>query len=444
MDHDLAGLLDSEGFKNIFREDQLKCYMKQLLEGLLYLHNSHILHRDIKAANLLVNNKGELKLADFGLARPIPNTNSAPATNGTSSSRLTNKVITLWYRPPELLLGAMNYSSSIDMWSAGILFAELLERKNPFSGNHKTEEEQLDLIWKLVGTPTNENWPTAEQLPLYANLKPKVKYPSSIAKRYGRFGLEAVDLLEKLLTLDPEKRIDASTALDANYFFTDPLPCRPDQIQPYLVASHEFVAKNRRRKMQQIQNDQSKPNYHHNSHPQYNQQYQKQNQNNYQPNPKRLKTNNGDAVRPNFAPTGMNNDKQFMGQNQYQHQKQYNYQPGHPQYQPHQNKQVKYQTIQHPLPQPSYHQHLGSQSTQFLPTAQQITIQSTGAQTNINIFASAANLSVIKDIITRTQAENSYNSGSSSNNNTSNGNYNQKNSTTLRIPPRNIPDANKK
>jgi len=249
MDHDLSGLLDSQGFKNNFREDQLKCYMKQLLEGLRYLHKNNILHRDIKAANLLISNKGILKLADFGLARPI-------SSSEQSKPRYTNKVITLWYRPPELLLGATQYGPAIDIWSAGCILAELLEKKMPFTGNHKKEEEQLDLVWRLVGTPTKENWPNVDELPHYAIIRPKKAIPSKLKARYGSYGNEAVELLEKMLTLDPMKRIDAEGALDASFFFIDPLPCEPENIQPYHVASHEFTSRNRR-KFNQIQQEQN-------------------------------------------------------------------------------------------------------------------------------------------------------------------------------------------
>jgi len=153
MDHDLAGLADRPGMK--FSVPQIKCvtfhfilchlslsrvieiantphdphlisvvffrcYMHQLLTGLNYCHLNNILHRDIKGSNLLIDNNGILKLADFGLARSCALENSKP---------LTNRVITLWYRPPELLLGSQSYGPAVDMWSAGCIFAELLQGK---------------------------------------------------------------------------------------------------------------------------------------------------------------------------------------------------------------------------------------------------------------------------------------------------------------------------
>jgi cyclin-dependent kinase 12/13 len=136
MDHDLTGLAERPGMK--FSLPQIKCYMKQLLTGLHYCHINNILHRDIKGSNLLINNNGVLKLADFGLAKSITNENANP---------LTNRVITLWYRPPELLLGATQYGPSVDMWSAGCIFAELVHGKPILPG--KGEMEQLDLIFRL-------------------------------------------------------------------------------------------------------------------------------------------------------------------------------------------------------------------------------------------------------------------------------------------------------
>jgi serine/threonine protein kinase len=115
MDHDLTGLAGREGIK--FSIPQIKCYMQQLLTGLNYCHLNNILHRDIKGANLLIDNNGVLKLADFGLARSCALENSRA---------LTNRVITLWYRPPELLLGTQAYGPAVDTWSAGCIFAELL------------------------------------------------------------------------------------------------------------------------------------------------------------------------------------------------------------------------------------------------------------------------------------------------------------------------------
>ncbi|KAI3897165.1 hypothetical protein MKW92_010385, partial [Papaver armeniacum] len=159
MDHDLSGL-SKRGVR--FSVPQIKCYMKQLLTGLHYCHLNEVLHRDIKAANLLVDNKGNLKLADFGLARSLSNDHQG---------NLTNEVITLWYRPPEILLGATKYGPAIDMWSVGCIFAELLQGKPILPGKDRTM--QLEMIFKLCGSPNEVNWPGVSKLPWYNNFKPK-------------------------------------------------------------------------------------------------------------------------------------------------------------------------------------------------------------------------------------------------------------------------------
>ncbi|KAI8283198.1 Serine/threonine-protein kinase [Colletotrichum sp. SAR11_240] len=118
MDHDLSGLLDNPSVT--FTEPQIKCYMLQLLEGLRYLHDNHILHRDMKAANLLINNKGILQIADFGLARhyegPTPKSGHGA---GEGKREYTGLVVTRWYRPPELLLHLKKYTTAIDVWGVG-------------------------------------------------------------------------------------------------------------------------------------------------------------------------------------------------------------------------------------------------------------------------------------------------------------------------------------
>lgn len=118
MDHDLSGLLDNPSVR--FTEPQIKCYMFQLLEGLRYLHDNHILHRDMKAANLLINNSGILQIADFGLARHYEGDVPQPGGGGGESAReYTSLVVTRWYRPPELLLQLKRYTTAIDVWGVG-------------------------------------------------------------------------------------------------------------------------------------------------------------------------------------------------------------------------------------------------------------------------------------------------------------------------------------
>ncbi|XP_024963795.1 cyclin-dependent kinase C-2-like isoform X1 [Cynara cardunculus var. scolymus] len=237
MDHDLTGLADRPGMR--FSVAQIKCYMRQLLTGLHYCHVNQVLHRDIKGSNLLIDNEGNLKLADFGLARSFSNDH-----NGN----LTNRVITLWYRPPELLLGTTKYGPAVDMWSVGCIFAELLHGKPIFPG--KDEPEQLSKIFELCGAPDEINWPGVSKIPWYNNFKPTRPLKRRLREVFRHFDRHALELLEKMLTLDPSQRISAKDALDAEYFWIDPLPCDPKSLPKY-ESSHEFQTKKKRQQQRQ-------------------------------------------------------------------------------------------------------------------------------------------------------------------------------------------------
>uniref|UniRef100_A0A8P0P603 Cyclin-dependent kinase 5 n=1 Tax=Canis lupus familiaris TaxID=9615 RepID=A0A8P0P603_CANLF len=143
----------------------VKSFLFQLLKGLGFCHSRNVLHRDLKPQNLLINRNGELKLADFGLARAF----------GIPVRCYSAEVVTLWYRPPDVLFGAKLYSTSIDMWSAGCIFAELANAGRPlFPGNDV--DDQLKRIFRLLGTPTEEQWPAMTKLPDY---KPYPMYPAT-------------------------------------------------------------------------------------------------------------------------------------------------------------------------------------------------------------------------------------------------------------------------
>jgi len=231
-EHDLTGLTDAG---QRFTTAQIKCYMKQLLEGMAYCHKNRVLHRDIKGSNLLINDEGQLKLADFGLARPFEE----------QLRPYTNRVITLWYRPPELLLGASLYGPTIDMWSVGCIFAELLLRKPILPG--RDEFEQLTLIFRLLGTPTEATWPGVTKLSYYDMLcgKNAKQYANRFDDKFKELEPLAQNLLRKLLCMDPTKRISAKEALDHDYFWTEPLPAKPHELPKY-PPSHEFTAKKKR------------------------------------------------------------------------------------------------------------------------------------------------------------------------------------------------------
>lgn len=166
MEHDLNGLIDKKVSLDV---SQVKYIMQQLLEALDYLHSNNIMHRDIKGANVLINNKGEVKLADFGLARLL-DTHLVP--------HYTNRVATLWYRAPELLLGSNKYTTAIDMWSLGCVFFELLTLHPLFPGDR--ELKVLDLIYQICGTPSEETWPGVSSLPRFDRLVPKRTQPSRL------------------------------------------------------------------------------------------------------------------------------------------------------------------------------------------------------------------------------------------------------------------------
>ena len=242
MDHDLSGMLTNPDIH--FSEGQIKCYLQQLLEGLRYLHDSHILHRDMKAANILISNRGLLQIADFGLARHYEGqTPQAGHGNGVATREYTSLVVTRWYRPPELLLTLKKYTPAIDMWGVGCVFGEMFERKPILEG--KTDVDQCVKIFQLVGSPNESSMPGWDELP---GCEGKNSWDSSrgdIDKRFGqKIGPKGLDLLKQLLRLDWRTRINAVDALQHEYFSTAPLPARPEDLPRY-EDSHELDARRR-------------------------------------------------------------------------------------------------------------------------------------------------------------------------------------------------------
>ncbi|PIN00549.1 Cdc2-related protein kinase [Handroanthus impetiginosus] len=219
MEHDLAGLLSCPDIK--FTDSQIKCYMRQLLSGVEHCHLRGIMHRDIKSSNILVNNEGILKIADFGLANFTRPKNKQP---------LTSRVVTLWYRPPELLLGSTSYGEVVDLWSVGCVFAELFIGRPILKG--RTEVEQLHKIFKLCGTPPDDYWKKS-RLPLATMFKPQQPYESTLRERCKEFPKSAVNLIETFLSVEPDKRGTASSALKSEYFNTKPYACDPSSFPKY-------------------------------------------------------------------------------------------------------------------------------------------------------------------------------------------------------------------
>ncbi|KAI7752324.1 hypothetical protein M8C21_014811 [Ambrosia artemisiifolia] len=219
MEHDLSGLAAVQGLK--FTEPQIKCLIKQLLSGLEHCHRNGVLHRDIKGSNLLIDDDGILKIADFGLASFYDPQNKQP---------MTSRVVTLWYRPPELLLGATNYGVGVDMWSAGCILAELLAGKPIMPG--RTEVEQLHKIFKLCGSPSEEYW-KKHRLPNATLFKPRQPYKRCTAEVFKDFPSSSLPLLESLLAIDPDERSSAAASLNSDFFTTEPYACEPSELPKY-------------------------------------------------------------------------------------------------------------------------------------------------------------------------------------------------------------------
>ncbi|GAY54119.1 hypothetical protein CUMW_154250 [Citrus unshiu] len=230
MEHDLAGLAASPEVK--FTEPQVKCYMHQLLSGLEHCHNNGVLHRDIKGSNLLIDDDGVLKIADFGLASFFDPNHKHP---------MTSRVVTLWYRPPELLLGATDYGVGVDLWSAGCILAELLAGKPIMPG--RTEVEQLHKIYKLCGSPSEEYWKKSK-LPNATLFKPREPYKRCIQETFKDFPPSSLPLIETLLAIDPAERLTATVALNSEFFKTEPYACEPSSLPKY-PPTKEMDAKRR-------------------------------------------------------------------------------------------------------------------------------------------------------------------------------------------------------
>lgn len=184
----------------------IKSYVYQILLGIAYCHSHRVLHRDLKPQNLLIDRRtNSLKLADFGLARAF----------GIPVRTFTHEVVTLWYRAPEILLGSSHYSTPVDVWSVGCIFAEMINQRPLFPGD--SEIDELFKIFRTLGTPTEEAWPGVTSFPDYLSSFPKWP-PKDLATVVPTLDSMGLDLLKKMLCLDPSKRITARGALEHDYF----------------------------------------------------------------------------------------------------------------------------------------------------------------------------------------------------------------------------------
>ncbi|KAI9807074.1 MAG: hypothetical protein M1825_005791 [Sarcosagium campestre] len=237
LSHDLTGLLNHPTFK--LEQAHKKHLAKQLFEGLDYLHRRGVLHRDIKAANILISNEGQLKLADFGLARFYAKRRQLD---------YTNRVITIWYRSPELLLGETQYGAEVDIWSAACVLIEIFTKHAIFPGDGG-EINQLDKIYNMMGTPTRADWPGIVEMAWFELLRPTERKPSVFADKYKeRVTPEAFDLLCSMFQYDPANRPSASDILEHPYFTAEHPPPEPAiGLRDLEGEWHEFESKALRR-----------------------------------------------------------------------------------------------------------------------------------------------------------------------------------------------------
>ncbi|XP_011303293.1 cyclin-dependent kinase 11A isoform X2 [Fopius arisanus] len=232
VEHDLKSLMETmKQKKQVFIPAEVKCLMQQLLRAVEHLHDNWILHRDLKTSNLLLSHRGILKVGDFGLAREY----------GSPLRQYTPVVVTLWYRAPELLLNGKEYSTPIDMWSVGCIFAELVRMEALFPG--KSEVDQLSRIFKELGTPNDRIWPGYSKLPMVQKMT-FGQYPvNNLRQRFHMFLKDqGMELLNKLLTYDPAQRMTAEDAVKHGYFTEAPLAINPDMF-PTWPAKSELGAR---------------------------------------------------------------------------------------------------------------------------------------------------------------------------------------------------------
>ena len=212
VEQDLKKLIDSSNGKGLDMK-LVKSLLYQLLKGVDYIHKNKVLHRDLKPQNLLISKDNIVKIGDFGLARGY----------GIPVKNYTHEVVTLWYRPPDVLLGNKTYGTTVDMWSIRCIFAEMVSGKPLFPGN--SESDQLKQIFKIKGTPSEKYAPSLKEFSEWGVGENNFEncQEQDFHKLFPNLDEKGIDLLQKFLQLEPTKRISAEGALK-HPFFEDILP----------------------------------------------------------------------------------------------------------------------------------------------------------------------------------------------------------------------------
>lgn len=223
----------------------VKAWMGMICRGIYWCHGNYVLHRDIKPNNIFIAADGTLKVADFGLSRKFPET---PYDN------MTHSVITRWYRPPELFYRARHYSGAVDIWSVGMVFAELIKRGPFLPGN--TDLEQINYICAYIGTPTEKNWPDVSKLEGYVPYdKIHAPRPRHVwDQEFGGAGKDGVSLMMAMLSLDPRKRPTAKDVLEHEYWTNEPRPSKLEDL-PKKGGGVQKMGENLKRKGGEVVED---------------------------------------------------------------------------------------------------------------------------------------------------------------------------------------------